>query len=55
MNYLHKYYVDPKSMKPYPLVNLEAAWDAAKLKIDLDEPVDMQVKKASVGGARNRR
>jgi len=33
-------------MKPHPLQHLENAWDAAKLKVDLDEPVDMQVKKA---------
>jgi ribosome maturation protein Sdo1 len=27
-------------------VHLEAAWDAAKLKIDIDEPVELQVKRA---------
>lgn len=46
INYLSKYYVNPKTGKPHPVVHLENAWDAAKLKIDLDEPVDVQVKKA---------
>lgn len=40
-----RYYVNPKTMKPHPLVHLENAWVAAKIKIDLDEPVEMQVKR----------
>ena len=46
INYIHKYYIDPKSKKPHPVVHIENAWDSSKLKVDLDKPVEEQVKQA---------
>lgn len=44
VNYIGKYYIDPKTKKPHTSINIENAWDSAKLKTDPDKPVEEQVK-----------
>ena len=46
MNYIVRNFIDPSTKKPHTLMNITNAWEAAKLRVDLDEPVDAQVKKA---------
>jgi rRNA metabolism SBDS family protein len=46
VNYIAKYYIDPKTKKPHTLLNIQNALEAAKIRIDVDAPVDEQVKKA---------
>lgn len=43
VNHLHKYFLDPKTMKPHPVVLLESAIDRTKVKVSLDQPFQRQV------------
>lgn len=43
INYLHKYYIDPRSNKPHPVVRLEEAFSQLKVRVDPDTPADRQV------------
>ena len=45
VQYLAKYYIDPMTKKPHPVVHLENLLEQAKVKVDLDTPVDEIVKK----------
>mmetsp|Transcript_20251 Transcript_20251/g.30097 ORF Transcript_20251/g.30097 Transcript_20251/m.30097 type:complete len:276 (-) Transcript_20251:34-861(-) len=43
LNYLHKYYIDPKSNLPHPITRLENALVELKVRIDPDQSVEKQV------------
>jgi len=43
VNYIHKYYVDPKSKLPHPVVRVENALTTLKIKIDPDIPAERQI------------
>jgi len=43
VNYLHKYYLDPKSKAPHPVVRIENALTDLKYRVDPDTPVEKQV------------
>lgn len=43
VNHLHKYYINPKTGLPHPVVRIEAALDEMKVRIDPDSPADKQV------------
>jgi ribosome maturation protein SDO1 len=43
VNYLHKYYVDPKTKGPHPIVRIENALADLKYRVDADTPVEKQV------------
>lgn len=43
LNYIHKYYVDPKSKKPHPITRLENAFEAMKIRVDPHTPAERQV------------
>jgi len=43
VNYIHKYFIDPRSKTPHPIVRIEAALDELKIRIDPDIPYDKQV------------
>ncbi len=45
IQYLAKYYIDPVTKRPHPVVHLENLLEQAKVKVDLDTPVDEIVKK----------
>jgi len=43
VNYIHKYYIDPRSKTPHPIVRIEAALDELKVRVDPDIPFDKQI------------
>ena len=43
VNEIHKYYLDPKTMKAHPVILLESAIEKTKVKITLDQPFQKQV------------
>lgn len=44
IEYIHKYYVDPKTKQPHPSTRIQNALEQIKgLRIDPDQPVDKQV------------
>ena len=43
MNFIHKYYVDPKTKFPHPVVRIENALVDLKYRVDADLSVDKQV------------
>jgi len=43
VNYIHKYYIDPRSKTPHPVVRIEAALEEIKAKIDADTPAERQI------------
>ena len=43
MNYVHKYYVDPKTKTPHPVMRIEAAMEELKFRVDGDVPAERQV------------
>jgi ribosome maturation protein SDO1 len=43
VNYVHKYYMDPRTKTPHPVVRIEAAFDQLKLNIDPDQAAERQV------------
>jgi ribosome maturation protein SDO1 len=43
VNYIHKYYIDPKSKTPHPVVRIQNALDQLKIRVDPDIPADRQV------------
>jgi ribosome maturation protein SDO1 len=40
VNYIHKYYVDPKTKTPHPVLRIENALEQLKVKIDPDQPLE---------------
>jgi ribosome maturation protein SDO1 len=42
VNYIAKYYVDPKTKLPHPVVRIENALETLKIRIDPDIPADKQ-------------
>jgi len=43
VNYVHKYYVDPKTKTPHPVMRIEAAMEELKFRVDGDVPAERQV------------
>ncbi len=43
VNYIHKYFVDPRAKTPHPVTRIEAALDTLKIRVDPDIPVEKQV------------
>lgn len=43
VNYIHKYYINPKTNLPHPVVHIEAALQHVKFKVDINESVEKQV------------
>ena len=43
MNYVHKYYVDPRTKLPHPVLRIENAFDELKVNVDPDQPADRQL------------
>jgi len=43
VNYIHKYYVDPRAKTPHPVLRIENALDELKFKVDADVPTEKQV------------
>eukprot|EP00126_Sphaerothecum_destruens_P005850 Sdes_comp19080_c0_seq1m9707 len=43
VNYLHKYFINPKTNTPHPVTRLELALDEMKAKIDPEIAVDRQI------------
>jgi len=43
VNYIHKYYIDPKTKLPHPVVRVENALATLKVKIDPDVPAERQI------------
>eukprot|EP01090_Pellita_catalonica_P016191 TRINITY_DN4575_c0_g1_i1.p1 TRINITY_DN4575_c0_g1~~TRINITY_DN4575_c0_g1_i1.p1 ORF type:complete len:257 (-),score=51.65 TRINITY_DN4575_c0_g1_i1:1019-1789(-) len=44
VNYIHKYYIDPRSKTPHPVARIEEALNKMKLNIDINESAERQVK-----------
>jgi len=42
INYIHKYFTDPKTKLPHPVLRIENAVDQLKIKIDPDIPAEKQ-------------
>jgi ribosome maturation protein SDO1 len=42
VNYIHKYYTDPRTKTPHPVTRIENALDEMRLRIDPDAPGDGQ-------------
>jgi len=42
INYIHKYYTDPKTKLPHPVLRIENALDQLKVKFDPDIPAEKQ-------------
>jgi ribosome maturation protein SDO1 len=43
INYIHKYYIDPKTKKPHPIVRIENALNDVKFTVDLHKSAETQV------------
>jgi ribosome maturation protein SDO1 len=43
VNYIHKYFVDPKTKTPHPVVRIQNALDTLKIRVDPDIPAERQV------------
>mmetsp|Transcript_23611 Transcript_23611/g.40611 ORF Transcript_23611/g.40611 Transcript_23611/m.40611 type:complete len:273 (-) Transcript_23611:511-1329(-) len=46
VNYLHKYYIDPRTNTPHPVTRIELALDELKIRIDPDQPAERQAQDA---------
>eukprot|EP01135_Chromosphaera_perkinsii_P001973 Nk52_evm20s215 gene=Nk52_evmTU20s215 len=42
VNYLHKYFINPKTSTPHPVERIQLALEEAKIKIDAEESVERQ-------------
>jgi ribosome maturation protein Sdo1 len=42
VNYIHKYYTDPRTKKPHPFTRIETAFPLIKYNVDIWEPVEKQ-------------
>lgn len=42
INYIHKYYIDPKSKTPHPVTRIESVLDSLKMRIEPDESAERQ-------------
>eukprot|EP00762_Andalucia_godoyi_P001733 ANDGO_07131.mRNA.1 Ribosome maturation protein SDO1 homolog len=42
VNYIHKYYADPSTKKPHPVLRIEQALDSIKARIDMDKEPERQ-------------
>jgi len=43
INYIHKYYIDPRTKTPHPVTRIEAAFEQMHLNIDPSQPAERQV------------
>jgi len=43
VNYIHKYYTDPRTRMPHPVARIEAAFEELKVRIDPDTPNERQI------------
>ncbi|KAH3732591.1 rRNA metabolism protein, SBDS family [Pelomyxa schiedti] len=43
INYIHKYYIDPRAKTPHPVTRIENALETLKIHVDPDLPVDRQI------------
>ncbi|ELR22518.1 rRNA metabolism protein, SBDS family [Acanthamoeba castellanii str. Neff] len=43
INYIHKYYIDPRTKTPHPVVRIENAFEQMKVNVDPDVPAERQV------------
>jgi len=43
VNYIHKYYTDPRTKTPHPVVRIDAALDELKIRVDPDIPTEKQI------------
>jgi len=43
INYIHKYYADPKTKLPHPILRIDNALNELKVRIDGDAPTERQV------------
>jgi ribosome maturation protein SDO1 len=43
VNYIHKYYIDPRTKTPHPVVRIENALDQMKINVDPDMAAERQV------------
>eukprot|EP01156_Anaeramoeba_ignava_P020778 Anaeramoba_ignava/c17111_g1_i1.p1 GENE.c17111_g1_i1~~c17111_g1_i1.p1 ORF type:complete len:183 (+),score=70.42 c17111_g1_i1:25-573(+) len=43
INYIHKYFVDPKTNQSHPIVRIENALVDAKVNVDMNQPVEEQM------------
>lgn len=48
IEYIHRNYVDPKTLHPLPVMRIEQALEAIRPRIDTDQAVDRQVAQMSV-------
>lgn len=43
LNEIHKYYLDPRTMKSHPITTIEAAIEKTKIRLTLDQPMEKQL------------
>jgi len=43
INYIHKYYIDPKTKTMIPVTRIDSALTEIKVRIDADQPVERQI------------
>jgi len=43
VNYIHKYYIDPRTKTPHPVVRIENAFEELKINVDPDAPAERQL------------
>jgi len=46
VNYIHKYYINPKTKQPHPVTHIQAALEQVKFKASFDESIEKQVEMA---------
>ena len=46
VEYIHKYFIDPKTKKTHPIARIDTALDNIKLRVDADTPLDRIVSDA---------
>jgi len=43
VNYIHKYYIDPRTKTPHPVLRIENALEELHITVDPDVPADRQL------------
>jgi len=43
VNYIHKYYIDPRTKCPHPVLRIENAFEELKITVDPDTPAERQL------------
>jgi len=43
VNYVHKYYIDPRTKTPHPVLRIENAFEELKITVDPDAPAERQL------------